>query len=123
MICTVHRNLAVPVAVSTGLFGGKFLGAAHWVGAIKRDTEGSHMQLQVTVCRLIKAVLWSLRGTFGKCERGAHAQGVCRVQGLKLGAAGMIASELSSRHAWGASNAVCINLEDLDTLILPCAAW
>jgi len=25
----------------------KFLGAAHWVGAMKRDTEGSHMQLPV----------------------------------------------------------------------------
>jgi hypothetical protein len=25
---------------------GKILDAAHWVGAVKRDAEGSHMQLQ-----------------------------------------------------------------------------
>ncbi len=27
--------------------GGMNLGAAYWVGAVKRDAEGSYMQLQV----------------------------------------------------------------------------
>jgi len=31
------------------------LGDAHWVGAVKRDAEGSHMQLQVLLCRYIQA--------------------------------------------------------------------
>ena len=66
LVFKLQRNVSASPALSTRLFLGehKFLGAAHWVGAIKRDTEGSHMQLQGTVCREIKAVLWSLRGAF-----------------------------------------------------------
>jgi len=35
--------------------GRKFLDTAHWVGAIKRGAEGSHMQLQDMVCPPTKA--------------------------------------------------------------------
>jgi hypothetical protein len=35
----------------------KFLGTAYWVGAIKRGTEGSYMQLQLGSCRSTKAQL------------------------------------------------------------------
>jgi hypothetical protein len=46
------------------IVGGKFLDAAHWVGAVKRDAEGSHMQLRGLVCLPIKAGLWCPRGIF-----------------------------------------------------------
>ena len=31
------------------------LGIAHWVGAVKRDAEGSHMQLRFYQCQNIQA--------------------------------------------------------------------
>lgn len=32
------------------LWGGRFLGTAHWVGAMKRGAEVSYMQLQEHLC-------------------------------------------------------------------------
>jgi len=47
------------------------LGAAHWVGAITRDTEGSYMQLQERVCPLIKAGMWKAMGAFAIWSAGS----------------------------------------------------
>ena len=44
------------------------LDAAYWVGAVKRDAEGSYMQLQCLLCLMIKAGMWFARGVFWKLE-------------------------------------------------------
>lgn len=54
--------------MSNGDVKEKVLGVAHWVGAIKRDTEGSYMQLQSQLCRWNQAAIWSRLGCFGKSE-------------------------------------------------------
>lgn len=44
---------------------GKNLDAAHWVGAVKRDAEGSHLQLQDGLCRVFLSALRKENGKFG----------------------------------------------------------
>ena len=52
--------------------GKKILDATHWVGAIKRSAEGSHMQLQEQVCPETKAQIW----WEGGCLREKEGQNV-----------------------------------------------
>lgn len=34
------------MSISNRIMGGEVLDVTHWVGAVKRDAEGSYMQLQ-----------------------------------------------------------------------------
>lgn len=48
--------------------GGSVLDAAHWVGAKTRDVEGSHMQLQGSICRWFWAGMRQQRGDLMPCR-------------------------------------------------------
>jgi len=49
--------MSMLVSSRIAILGGEVLGAAHWVGAITRDAEGSFMQLQVQLCGWKKAAM------------------------------------------------------------------
>ena len=48
--------------------GNKSLDVTHWVGAVKRDAEGSYMQLQMCVSPSILARRWVIYGNLAADE-------------------------------------------------------